>query len=527
MKHNYAFFTSFGFVKYFCVLLFCFQFTFSQQNNLLLKAKELVYANPDEAIKISKHVIKTEENIQEIVKANILLANSYWVKSDYKNVIVYLYKKENHFEEIPVHLQAEVYTLKARIMRELYLDKQANENILNAESKIKLITNQPIQDSLKTLVALEKIYMQLERQEPKKALQAIKNLQINNSKLLNSKINISSKIFLAKEQAYQHLGKQDSAKYYLDKVLQAVNRQASVNIKEKAFVYKELGHLQLQEKKFSTSEESLFIALSLAEIIDNKPLLLQINKDLAIGYLAQNKTNQNKVYNDKFLVLNTQVEQIEQNALNTLFNIATEQNELNLTEQKQEQNKFFNIALSIGLIILCVALFFLFKVIGKKKRLQEIIKYIQISKTNLVKTKPVKKTKQKRIHIPIETEKVLLDKLKKFENSKKFLSKDMSLAVLAGSFETNTKYLSEIINKHYHDNFNTFINKLRINYIINKLKTDSNYINYKISFLAEDSGYASHSSFATVFKSIVGMSPVTFINLIKEEREQKLQKQEA
>ena len=99
----------------------------------------------------------------------------------------------------------------------------------------------------------------------------------------------------------------------------------------------------------------------------------------------------------------------------------------------------------------------------------------------------------------------------------------MSLPLLAGQFETNTKYLSEIINNHYNDNFNTFINRLRINYIIEKLKSDPNYINYKISYLAEDCGYSSHSSFATVFKSIVGMSPVTFINLIKEEREEKLQ----
>ena len=58
--------------------------------------------------------------------------------------------------------------------------------------------------------------------------------------------------------------------------------------------------------------------------------------------------------------------------------------------------------------------------------------------------------------------------------------KDISLAVLAGQLDSNTKYLSEIINTHYNVNFNTYINKLRINYIIEKLKTDPNFINYKI-----------------------------------------------
>jgi YesN/AraC family two-component response regulator len=116
-----------------------------------------------------------------------------------------------------------------------------------------------------------------------------------------------------------------------------------------------------------------------------------------------------------------------------------------------------------------------------------------------------------------------LQKLKRFENSKKFLSKDISLAVLAGQFDTNTKYLSEIINSHYQINFNSYINNLRINYIIEKLKTDPNYKNYKISYLAESSGFSSHSSFATVFKSITGISPVKFIDFLMNEKNNSLE----
>ena len=49
---------------------------------------------------------------------------------------------------------------------------------------------------------------------------------------------------------------------------------------------------------------------------------------------------------------------------------------------------------------------------------------------------------------------------------------------------------------------NIAINKLRINFIVEKLKSDPNFINYKISYLAETSGFSSHSTFATIFKSI-------------------------
>ena len=43
-------------------------------------------------------------------------------------------------------------------------------------------------------------------------------------------------------------------------------------------------------------------------------------------------------------------------------------------------------------------------------------------------------------------------------------------------------------------------------------------MNYKISYLAENCGFSSHSSFATVFKSITEISPVTFIELLRNEK---------
>jgi YesN/AraC family two-component response regulator len=162
---------------------------------------------------------------------------------------------------------------------------------------------------------------------------------------------------------------------------------------------------------------------------------------------------------------------------------------------------------------------FWFKFNSKKKRLREIISYLEVTRNNLNIGFTEKKEVTKKSTIPLETEQALLAKLKRFENSTKFTSNDMSLAVLAGQFETNTKYLSEIINKHYDMNFNTYINKLRINYIVEKLKSDPNFRNYKISYLAENSGFSSHSSFATVFKSITGIAPITFIELLKNEME--------
>lgn len=154
-----------------------------------------------------------------------------------------------------------------------------------------------------------------------------------------------------------------------------------------------------------------------------------------------------------------------------------------------------------------------------KKRLKEIINYLEVTRNNLIIRYKEKKVVSKKNFIPQETEQALLNKLKRFESSTRFTNNDMSLAVLSGQFETNTKYLSEIINKHYQVNFNTYINKLRINYIVEKLKSDPNFINYKISHLAETCGFSSHSTFATIFKSITGIAPITFIEFLKKERD--------
>ena len=121
------------------------------------------------------------------------------------------------------------------------------------------------------------------------------------------------------------------------------------------------------------------------------------------------------------------------------------------------------------------------------------------------------------ISISSKTENILLQKLELFERNRGFIKKDISLSSLAKQFKTNTKYLSEIIKKKKKKQFNHYINELRIHYIVNKLKSEPHYINTKISYLASDCGFTSHSSFTTIFTQIMKESPSVFIKNTKEE----------
>jgi AraC-like DNA-binding protein len=166
---------------------------------------------------------------------------------------------------------------------------------------------------------------------------------------------------------------------------------------------------------------------------------------------------------------------------------------------------FFLIIAGLLLIIILTIRYFKFKT--QILEYQDFLKKIKILKERA--------STQPKI-IPEKTENLILQKLIDFEKTEDFISPDISLQSLSKKLETNMKYLSETINTHKQKNFNTYINELRINYIIKKLNEMPIYRSYKIKYLAEESGFATHSSFTAVFKSVTGISPHNYIQLLKQ-----------
>lgn len=121
------------------------------------------------------------------------------------------------------------------------------------------------------------------------------------------------------------------------------------------------------------------------------------------------------------------------------------------------------------------------------------------------------------VTIPEETTKKILAALQEFEAGTLFTNRNIALAYLAAHINTNTKYLSRVINVYKQKDFNTYINELRVNYIIERLKHDPVWRTYKISTLAEEGGFSSHSKFAAVFKSVTGIAPSQFIHYLEAE----------
>ncbi|MFP7654268.1 helix-turn-helix domain-containing protein [Chryseobacterium proteolyticum] len=95
------------------------------------------------------------------------------------------------------------------------------------------------------------------------------------------------------------------------------------------------------------------------------------------------------------------------------------------------------------------------------------------------------------------------------------MDSNISIQALAKKLDSNSKYISDVINTYKNKNFTAYINEMRINYIKEKLNEEKVYRSYKIKYLAEESGFSSHSVFSSVFKSIEGVSPAQYIQLLK------------
>ncbi|WP_395059216.1 helix-turn-helix domain-containing protein [Flavobacterium sp.] len=113
----------------------------------------------------------------------------------------------------------------------------------------------------------------------------------------------------------------------------------------------------------------------------------------------------------------------------------------------------------------------------------------------------------------------ILDKLIKLEEKKYFLKQECTLHSVAKKLKTNTAYLSKIVNNELGKSFSTYINELRINYIIIELKNNAKLRSYSVNAIAEEVGYKRPESFTKYFKDATGITPAVYIRKISKLKE--------
>lgn len=258
-------------------------------------------------------------------------------------------------------------------------------------------------------------------------------------------------------------------------------------------------------------EEGILIAKTKTKefnLVDNYKKLAKIYKK------AGNLEKSNE-YFEKYVLNQKAFEESKKDILTSFH--SKEVSDLELEKKSQSKTTLFLI-LGAGFLIAVLAIY-IFSILLKRKK--ETIKFKEL----IAKIESIKEEKQ---HEILDTKDVLLEDkttsdisteiyqqiiegLEKLVIQEYFLKQECSSYTIAKKIKTNTTYLSKVIKAHYQKNFNTYINDLRINYSVLKLKEDTRFRSYSVQSISEEIGYKSPDSFTKYFKKRTGLLPSVYI----------------
>jgi YesN/AraC family two-component response regulator len=193
-----------------------------------------------------------------------------------------------------------------------------------------------------------------------------------------------------------------------------------------------------------------------------------------------------------------------------------------VSHNKIEKEKSKKLAIMIAAVSIVLIMSILFSVLRRRqmKRLKD--SYYSLVKKNIEldaltgkltesEIYPERKTKSE----SIKDEQIIIRKLiKMLQTDNVFTNPDLSLKMLADELNTNTTYLSAIVNTHFNSNLKTLINKYRIEKA-RKLMISDQYKNYSMDGIAAEVGFRSRSGFYTAFKTVTGLTPTIYIENYK------------
>ena len=199
-----------------------------------------------------------------------------------------------------------------------------------------------------------------------------------------------------------------------------------------------------------------------------------------------------------------------------------QESELNLIEELNYKKAY----LYIGLLILSLSILFAF-IYFKRYNKKQVLLVTELKKNHeefILKQKELFEKKNKEafllqninnkstsIEISDTLRNDILKKLKVFEKELGFTNKKCNLENLSKELETNSTYLSKIINDKKQCNFSTYLNNLRIEHTIYLLENNKRVRSLTIAAISELVGYNSVKPFITAFKERYSILPSIYL----------------
>lgn len=512
---------------------------FAQEKNSFDQACErtsVITAHKDlpKAFKTADSLYRSAQKPSEKIKSLILFSELYHHSGEFKKAIYYgesaysLTSQSNDAE-----WTASVSKLLARQYRQVGLYERAKKYILKGLEASKKISGFQKSNEAAGLLNQEMAFYEMELGCYTKAIEYIK-LSLKHFEKIDSQYEDRTQA-----ASYQLLG---DVYFKLNDYTVAENyyRKAKKQLKGGSctlgLIYNGLGGIRLKQKNWKDAELYLKKAEKIADTSRSLKLKKAVYSNINDYYEGTGDASKASLYAVKYVKAYDSIA-----ARNQEFAVKAPDASGN---KKNKRSGQMNIAKNAAIIILflsLVGLILFFRTKQKKQRSKfrniirtqlqvignrnivlkrsEDAEFSNISVEEIDEKDSETDRKRNDSLMTSETESKLLELLEDFEKGNLYNNKGMSLSFLAGELNTNTKYLSYVINQHKNADFKTYVNRLRINYIVDKLINDEKYRQYKISILADECGFSSHSKFAAVFKAVTDFSPSAYIKYLDAENQ--------
>ena len=97
-----------------------------------------------------------------------------------------------------------------------------------------------------------------------------------------------------------------------------------------------------------------------------------------------------------------------------------------------------------------------------------------------------------------------------FAKTKPYLKQNLTINEISLEVNIPLKLLSFIINQHFKLNFNDFVNKFRIDLIVERMQ-NGDLDRFTLSSISEEAGFSNKTTFLSAFKKVHNCTPTQFI----------------
>ena len=428
---------------------------------------------------------EVKNDYEDVIKLSIAITKSEELGETEEALRMYkkCYVNFKRNQKFPLYYLKSIFSIADAYKTLKYSDSATFYNRVGYKEAIKYKSN-----SYKILFVLNEGANLIDKKKFKSALDSISKVQTSVFKLLNKTLNPLACHFY-RGKAYQGLG-------YYEKALNEFKRVDSIYLVNKKITpefvegytflinyYHEKGDLKnelMYFKKYNLIEKNF--------IKKYKHLYKNIKEKYEIPELIRNKEKENFIL-----------------------------------------KSFIYIICPLMFLTIMYIIYIKIKIARSKKLFQEIVKNKisnsyplllesgELIEPKIVKNEVIESNKAlKSIEINTNVVEMILNKLIEFETNKCFLDKSITSKSLAQLFDTNTKYISNIINDYKKYTVNNYINNLRIEYAIVILQKDIKKRKYSIEALADEFGFNSSKSFNVAFYNKTGIRPSYFIKELQK-----------